>query len=174
MVVRRLDYLSGKSVTGPRDDISASRSVLNSVLSKAQRSMLSRLASRQTLYRSFATIHKHVPSSAYIDAHRSLGPAVTATPPDLKPQERNTLDSALRVDQAGEIAANYIYKGQLAVLGRDPKLAPLIQASCKNVVISSSQPLLLGYVGAREETPGGYGQTANSTQHSPNNTRRCS
>jgi len=131
MVVRRLDYLSGKSVTGPRDDISASRSVLNSVLSKAQRSMLSRLASRQTLYRSFATIPKHAPSSAYIDAHRSLGPAVTATPPDLKPQERNTLDSALRVDQAGEIAANYIYKGQLAVLGRDPKLAPLIQASCK-------------------------------------------
>jgi len=33
----------------------------------------------------------------------------------------------LRVDQAGEVAANYIYKGQLAVLQRDRATAALIQ-----------------------------------------------
>jgi len=52
---------------------------------------------------------------------------VRDTPNDLTPSERVVLDSALRVDQAGEIAANYIYKGQMAVLGRDPHLGSLIQ-----------------------------------------------
>jgi ubiquinone biosynthesis monooxygenase Coq7 len=33
------------------------------------------------------------------------------------------------VDQAGEIAANWIYRGQFAVLGRDPRVGPLIQVS---------------------------------------------
>jgi len=37
------------------------------------------------------------------------------------------LESALRVDQAGEIAANYIYKGQIAVLGRDRQVGSLIR-----------------------------------------------
>ena len=43
--------------------------------------------------------------------------------------EKRSLDAALRVDQAGEVAANYIYMGQLAVLGRDPVCGPLIQVS---------------------------------------------
>ncbi|KAJ3077475.1 ubiquinone biosynthesis monooxygenase Coq7 [Quaeritorhiza haematococci] len=33
----------------------------------------------------------------------------------------------LRVNHAGEIGADYIYRGQLAVLGRDKKVGPLIQ-----------------------------------------------
>jgi len=33
----------------------------------------------------------------------------------------------MRVDQAGELAANAIYRGQLFVLGRDPKVGPIIQ-----------------------------------------------
>lgn len=37
------------------------------------------------------------------------------------------LDSALRVDQAGEVAANYIYKGQHFILGRDKATGPMIQ-----------------------------------------------
>jgi len=41
--------------------------------------------------------------------------------------ERATLNSAIRVDQAGEVAANWIYKGQMAVLGRDPTVGPVIQ-----------------------------------------------
>ncbi|KAL7746204.1 ubiquinone biosynthesis monooxygenase Coq7 [Sorochytrium milnesiophthora] len=37
------------------------------------------------------------------------------------------IGSMLRVNQAGEIGANWIYKGQLAVLGRDPKTGPMLQ-----------------------------------------------
>ncbi|CAG8472021.1 1225_t:CDS:2 [Diversispora eburnea] len=33
----------------------------------------------------------------------------------------------IRVDQAGEIGANWIYKGQIAVLGKDKKVGPVIQ-----------------------------------------------
>ncbi|QRW27644.1 ubiquinone biosynthesis monooxygenase COQ7 [Rhizoctonia solani] len=35
------------------------------------------------------------------------------------------LEAALRVDQAGEVAANYIYMGQMAVLGSDRRWAAL-------------------------------------------------
>ena len=51
------------------------------------------------------------------------------SPLDLTHAQREALDSALRVDQAGEIAANWIYKGQMAVLGHNPKLRFLIQVS---------------------------------------------
>ena len=37
------------------------------------------------------------------------------------------LESAIRVDHAGEIAANYIYRGQMAVLGGDRIVGPVIQ-----------------------------------------------
>ncbi|KAF4615223.1 hypothetical protein D9613_002805 [Agrocybe pediades] len=53
-------------------------------------------------------------------------PALNSTPTDLTPSQRAMLDSALRVDQAGEVAANYIYKGQLAVLQRDKHVGSLI------------------------------------------------
>ncbi|KAI9305706.1 ubiquinone biosynthesis protein Coq7 [Cunninghamella echinulata] len=33
----------------------------------------------------------------------------------------------IRVDQSGEVGAYYIYKGQMAVLGRDKNLRPLLQ-----------------------------------------------
>jgi demethoxyubiquinone hydroxylase (CLK1/Coq7/Cat5 family) len=38
---------------------------------------------------------------------------------DLSPYERTVLDNTLRVDHAGEVAANYIYRGQMSVLGND-------------------------------------------------------
>jgi len=42
--------------------------------------------------------------------------------------DRNAmLDRMIRVDHAGEYGANVIYAGQMAVLGSDPKLGPLIQ-----------------------------------------------
>jgi 3-demethoxyubiquinol 3-hydroxylase len=69
------------------------------------------------------------PSSAYTDTSRSKDPAVATTPDNLSPQQREALDRALRVDQAGEVAANWIYKGQFAVLGRDHAIGPLIQVS---------------------------------------------
>ena len=67
------------------------------------------------------------PSSIYFDPASATDPAVTTTPEDLPEHQKRALDSALRVDQAGELAANYIYMGQKAVLGRDPVTGPLIQ-----------------------------------------------
>lgn len=60
-------------------------------------------------------------------------PATTESPNSLTAAQRNALEAAIRVDQAGEVAANWIYKGQLAVLGKDPKAGPIIQA-CRLVV----------------------------------------
>ena len=71
---------------------------------------------------------RELPSSIYLDSARAQDPAVTTTPQEVSPQLRHALESALRVDQAGELAANWIYKGQHDVFSRDPKLGPLIQA----------------------------------------------
>ncbi|CAK5279567.1 unnamed protein product, partial [Mycena citricolor] len=66
------------------------------------------------------------PSAIYLDASRCHEAAVNTTP-QLTEAQREQLHNALRVDQAGEIAANYIYMGQMAVLGRSPTLKPLLQ-----------------------------------------------
>ncbi|KAJ1949044.1 ubiquinone biosynthesis monooxygenase Coq7, partial [Dispira parvispora] len=57
---------------------------------------------------------------AYQTSLRAVWPKLTETQKDM-------IRSMLRVNQAGEIGANYIYKGQLAVFSRDPKLSPLIK-----------------------------------------------
>ncbi|KAG8988571.1 hypothetical protein FRB90_002682 [Tulasnella sp. 427] len=49
------------------------------------------------------------------------------TPENLTPRQREVLSKALRVDQAGELAANTIYQGQHFVLGRDQKVGDVIQ-----------------------------------------------
>ncbi|KAJ6455843.1 COQ7 protein, partial [Mycena sanguinolenta] len=67
-----------------------------------------------------------LPSAIYTDPARRNDPAVRTTP-NLTDVQRQQLDSALRVDQAGEIAANYIYMGQMAVLQRNRAVKPLIQ-----------------------------------------------
>ncbi len=64
----------------------------------------------------------------YTNSSNAHDPAVGSTP-ELTPEQHQILDTALRVDQAGEVAANWIYNGQLFVLGRDPKVGPLIQVS---------------------------------------------
>jgi 3-demethoxyubiquinol 3-hydroxylase len=66
-------------------------------------------------------------SSAYTDPSSPQRPAVATTPADITQEQRDFLDAALRVDQAGEVAANWIYRGQMAVLGRDPISGPIIQ-----------------------------------------------
>ncbi|PIL30460.1 hypothetical protein GSI_07159 [Ganoderma sinense ZZ0214-1] len=68
-----------------------------------------------------------LPSTAYTDRTRPNDAAITATPDHIPPIVQHQLQSALRVDQAGELAANYIYMGQHHVLGRDPLTGPLIQ-----------------------------------------------
>lgn len=45
----------------------------------------------------------------------------------LTDKEREFLEPMIRVDQAGEVGAYYIYKGQIAVLGHDKKLKPILQ-----------------------------------------------
>ncbi|RKP27056.1 ubiquinone biosynthesis protein COQ7-domain-containing protein [Syncephalis pseudoplumigaleata] len=47
--------------------------------------------------------------------------------PHLNTTQRDMIASMLRVNQAGEIGANYIYKGQHAVFARHPTLGPLIE-----------------------------------------------
>ncbi|KAH8980823.1 COQ7 protein [Lactarius hatsudake] len=77
--------------------------------------------------RSFIHTQRATPSSAYLDPTRSSDASTSSTPDDLSPSQRRVLEAALRVDQAGEVAANYIYAGQFAVLRRDPAAGALIQ-----------------------------------------------
>jgi 3-demethoxyubiquinol 3-hydroxylase len=72
-------------------------------------------------------LSRNLTSAVYTNSAQRGDPAITTTPHNLTPPQRDVLDSALRVDQAGEIAANWIYKGQLFILGRDPSAGPLIQ-----------------------------------------------
>lgn len=51
----------------------------------------------------------------------------TVSEPPLISKERELLNPMIRVDQAGEVGAYYIYKGQIAVLGSDKKLRPILQ-----------------------------------------------
>jgi ubiquinone biosynthesis monooxygenase Coq7 len=79
--------------------------------------------------RSLIHTQRSTPSSAYLDPTRSSDASTSSTPDDLSSSQRRVLEVSLRVDQAGEVAANYIYAGQFAVLRRDPAAAALIQAS---------------------------------------------
>lgn len=79
--------------------------------------------------RSLTTAPRRLPSTSYTDPSSGHEPAAQETPSDLTESQREILASALRVDQAGEIAANYIYQGQMAVLGQDKRLGSLIQVS---------------------------------------------
>ncbi|ORZ14487.1 ubiquinone biosynthesis protein COQ7-domain-containing protein [Absidia repens] len=45
----------------------------------------------------------------------------------LTAEEKRQLEPMIRVDQSGEVGAYYIYKGQMAVLGNDKELKPLLQ-----------------------------------------------
>ncbi|KIM80906.1 hypothetical protein PILCRDRAFT_822207 [Piloderma croceum F 1598] len=76
--------------------------------------------------RSFVTAASSA-SAVYTDPSRQHDLAVATTPADISQKQQCILDAALRVDQAGEIAANWIYRGQMAVLGRDRTTGPIIQ-----------------------------------------------
>jgi ubiquinone biosynthesis monooxygenase Coq7 len=72
-------------------------------------------------------------SSAYLPSLTGAvaDPASLTTPLDLNAAQRLALERIIRVDQAGEVGANYIYKGQLAVLsrGKDAGVLDLVQVS---------------------------------------------
>ncbi|KAH8108486.1 COQ7-domain-containing protein [Phellopilus nigrolimitatus] len=67
-----------------------------------------------------------LPSNAYTDTANVSNASVNSTS-KLSRAHHRCLDRAIRVDQAGEIAANFIYQGQAAVLGRDRNVGPVIQ-----------------------------------------------
>ncbi|KAI8910030.1 ubiquinone biosynthesis protein COQ7-domain-containing protein [Powellomyces hirtus] len=48
-------------------------------------------------------------------------------PPPLTEQQKAMIAAMLRVDQAGELGANWIYAGQMAVFKSDPKVGPVVQ-----------------------------------------------
>ncbi|KAJ7098160.1 ubiquinone biosynthesis protein COQ7-domain-containing protein [Mycena belliarum] len=76
----------------------------------------------RTTRRGYSTL----PSAAYTDPSKAHDPAVRSTP-NITRAQRHQLDRALRIDQAGEIAANYIYMGQMFIFSKDDTLKPLIQ-----------------------------------------------
>lgn len=55
--------------------------------------------------------------------------ATRSTPLNLTAKQRKLLEEIIRVDQAGELGANYIYQGQHAVFkrGRDKRVADIVQ-----------------------------------------------
>jgi len=69
------------------------------------------------------------PSAIYMAATRVDNESTMGTPEQLSTAQRETLASTIRVDQAGEVAANWIYRGQMAILGKDAVAGPVIQAS---------------------------------------------
>lgn len=75
-----------------------------------------------------SSIARTPPSAAYLAATRVDDESTMGTPEYLSPAQRETLASAIRVDQAGEVAANWIYRGQMAILGKDVVAGPVIQA----------------------------------------------
>ncbi|KAE9406481.1 COQ7 protein [Gymnopus androsaceus JB14] len=66
-------------------------------------------------------------SQAYTNPSVPNDPATCTTPLNITEEQRAALDAALRVDQAGEVAANWIYYGQHFILGKQPVTGPLIQ-----------------------------------------------
>ena len=111
-------------------------------------------------------------TAVYTSPANIRDPALTSTPHDLSHRQRTVLDSALRVDHAGEIAANYIYKGQMAVLGRDPTVGPLIQVCMPCRLLDSSCTTLLctGNVGSGKKTPPCHGQASSTASGAAYNT----
>ncbi|KAI8986450.1 hypothetical protein BDB01DRAFT_785682 [Pilobolus umbonatus] len=59
--------------------------------------------------------------------YRTLTTQTTPSQRSLSSEERKFLEPMIRVDQAGEVGAYYIYKGQIAVLGKDKELKPILQ-----------------------------------------------
>ena len=72
---------------------------------------------------------RNPPSAKYVAETRVDDESTMDTPEYLSPSQRDILTSAIRVDQAGEVAANWIYRGQMAILGKDVVAGPVIQAS---------------------------------------------
>ncbi|KAF9909538.1 ubiquinone biosynthesis monooxygenase Coq7 [Linnemannia zychae] len=116
-------------------------SALHNSLKRATTTLLqtqSRLAAVAATTRSLSTtVPTHQAATSTPDNHDttnspsssdSSSPNSAPVPPlRLSKEQRELLEEMIRVDQAGELGANWIYRGQYAVLGSDKKVGPLLQ-----------------------------------------------
>ena len=73
----------------------------------------------------------YLPRSPGTSAAEQVDRRATEETPELNPRQREIIEKIIRVDQAGELGANYIYRGQRAILGlgTDKKTTDLVQVS---------------------------------------------
>ena len=81
--------------------------------------------------KSAARFNSNLASSAYTHPSSSINKAIHQTPDSLSAKDRNELESMLRVDHAGEIAANTIYQAQAEMFRRlgDHKTSRMMEVS---------------------------------------------
>jgi ubiquinone biosynthesis monooxygenase Coq7 len=90
----------------------------------------------------YLTIHRNYSTATFISYNKLHTSSAKYNIPPKEPnnhdQTKNTsltskqkqlIDSMIRIDQAGEIGANCIYKGQMAILGNDKKVGPIIRVN---------------------------------------------
>ncbi|WVW78694.1 hypothetical protein I302_100654 [Kwoniella bestiolae CBS 10118] len=90
---------------------------MSSILSRSLTSSARAGPSRLFTHTRTLASHAYLPPSPSSSSSPSTTPVVSAeatttTPPDLTPEQRTLIDSIIRVDQAGELGANWIYRGQ--------------------------------------------------------------
>ncbi|KAF9350308.1 ubiquinone biosynthesis monooxygenase Coq7 [Mortierella sp. AD094] len=91
---------------------------------QATRTLTTSTATRQATTSSSSTGNNNTDSST----SSSSSSSDSSVPPlRLSKEQRDMLEEMIRVDQAGELGANWIYRGQYAVLGSDKKVGPLLQ-----------------------------------------------
>ncbi|KAF9151144.1 ubiquinone biosynthesis monooxygenase Coq7 [Linnemannia schmuckeri] len=93
---------------------------------------MTRALSTTALTRQATTSTPSAPSSDHnkassTDFSSSTTDSAPVPPLKLSKEQRELLEEMIRVDQAGELGANWIYRGQYAVLGSDKKVGPLLQ-----------------------------------------------
>lgn len=74
------------------------------------------------------------PSTPPSTTTSSAGPSATQSSPELSPEEHALVSSIVRVDQAGELGANWIYRGQKygSLLRGDTKTAKQVEEMWEN------------------------------------------
>jgi ubiquinone biosynthesis monooxygenase Coq7 len=88
-------------------------------------------AAPKHLVRGLASYAYHLPPSATVIPKAPPAEATTSSPIGLTPRQRQIIERTIRVDQAGELGANYIYKGQKFILELkgDKKSAQQVEVS---------------------------------------------
>lgn len=77
---------------------------------------LIRTAAPAKYIRGLASYAYHLPPNATVIPSPPPPQATTSSPLGLTPRQRQIIERTIRVDQAGELGANFIYKGQKFVL----------------------------------------------------------